>query len=225
MVVSKKSPLTIQGSGRSLSGKENSWKTKTPLRCGAPGEQEGLRIGGISQASTPFSSPSRSLSNFFFFLLLFFLSFCLPVRSGSLTTLREGQGKAREKHPPPPPESKRQPPALPTEPGWGGHLLPGARPLFLSQTVLTTTGPGHLFSAEPMPQAWSVLRPWPLGRSDTSVFYFNEGTWPLGLSFLVSRSRGAQLAVGRQPRVLPRPYQALMPCKFPCAHAAPAAAP
>lgn len=220
MVVSKKSPLTIQGSGRSLSGKENSWKTKTPLRCGAPGEQEGLRIGGISQASTPFSSPSRSLSNFFFpFIVLPFLLPPCSVRFPDHTTRRPREGKRKV------PPSSGQPPALPTEPGCGGHLLPGARPLFLSQTVLTTTGPGHLFSAEPMPQAWSVLRPWPLGRSDTSVFYFNEGTWPLGLSFLVSRSRGAQLAVGRQPRVLPRPYQALMPCKVPCAHAAPAAAP
>lgn len=221
-MVSKKSPLTIQGSRRSLSGKENSWKTKTPLRCGAPGEQEGLRIGGISQASTPFSSPSRSLSNFFFFS---FYCSSFPFASLFGPVPWPHYEKAREKHPPPPPESKRQPPALPTEPGWGGHLLPGARPLFLSQTVLTTTGPGHLFSAEPRPQARSVLRPWPLGRSDTSVFYFNEGTWPLGLSFLLSRSRGAQLAVGRQPRVLPRPYQALMPCKVPCAHAAPAAAP
>lgn len=167
----------------------------------------------------------HALSPTSFFLLLFFLSFCPPLRSGSPTTRREGQGKARENHPPPPPESKRQPPALSTEPGWGCHLVPGARPVFLSQTVLTTLDQGIFAPLSPMPQAWSVLRPWPLGRSDTSVFYFNEGTWPLGLSFLVSRSRGAQLAVGRPPRVLPRPYQALMPCKVPCAHAAPAAAP
>lgn len=136
----------------------------------------------------------------------------------------KAKGK-QEKAPPPPPEGKPQPPALPTEPGWGCHLVPGARPVFLSQTVLTTLDQGIFAPPSPTPQAWSVLRPWPLGRSDTSVFYFNEGTWPLGLSFLVSRSRGAQLAVGRPPRVLPRPYQALMPCKVPCAHAAPAAAP
>lgn len=177
MVVSKKSPLTIQGSGRSLSRKENSWKTKTPLRCGAPGEQEGLRIGGISQASTPFSSPSRSLSNFFFpFIVLPFLLPPCSVWFPDHTTRRPREGK--RKAPPPPPESKRQPPALPTEPGWGGHLLPGARPVFLSQTVLTTTGPGHLFSAEPFPRPGVCCDPGPLEGAIRLYFILTRGHGP-----------------------------------------------
>lgn len=110
-----------------------------------------------------------------FFLLLFFLSFCPPLRFDHTTRRpREGKRKAL----PPPPESKRQPPALPPEPGWGCHLVPGARPVFLSQTVLTTLDQGIFAPLSPCPRPGVCCNPGPLEGAIRLYFILTRGPGP-----------------------------------------------
>lgn len=148
-VVSKKSPLTIQGSGWSLSQRETVGKGNVHSVVALRASKRGCGWVGFLEL-VPHFPLLRALSPTTFLRLLIFLSFFPPcsVRFPDHASRKPQEGRR------PSSSSGKQATAgvpasrTPRTVRVGGHLFPGTRPVFLSQTVLTT-GPGRPFSAEP----------------------------------------------------------------------------
>lgn len=142
--------------------------------------------------SNLFFSPSRSLPSYFSFLFLFLSSLFSPclVRFPDLTSRRPREGRRRKALLLRASDSRS--PSLPHSPQsqGGGQPLPWHLARVSVSDSLDDWTRASVSPLGPRPRVPGD--PGPLG-SVTSVFYFNEGTWPLGLAFLVSHSRGANL--------------------------------
>lgn len=207
-------PLTIRRSrSRYLLQRAGSWEKENGLWCGAPARKEGrgsVRPGELSSHDAHFS--------------LLHFNFCPWVLRQRFA---EAAGRPRERNSslgePSGSQSQSQPLTLLSGLGSGPSSSRQLASVSASERV-SVTAPGHPLRPEPPSPGLA----WGLGERDIYIYIciFNEGTWPfLGSSLSRALVPWRQAAVRGPPLDLPGPYQARMPCKEPCAHAAPAAAP